>query len=222
MKNIMIVEDHPVFREGLTKIIEQEEDLHVCGEAEDVISAIERLAELKTDLVIADLSLKGKKDGIELIKTIHARYKLPVLVLSMHEEAVHAQRAMLAGARGYITKQDGINNLITAIRTVLSGEIYLSDQISKKILNTVLVNTLSDEQKSPVGKLSGREWEVFQLIALGYVTNEIAEKMSLKISTVESYRARIKEKLNLKSTAELLKYAVQWGRSNEIEKETPD
>ena len=206
---IFIVDDHPIVRKGLTQLINQEADLVVCGEAESAHEALDVLKKLKPDLAIVDISLQGI-DGIELIKTMKVRYAdLPVLVVSMHDESIFAERALRAGARGYIMKQEAIEKMMEAIRRVLKGDIYISGRVSENIVRR-FIDGKTEAPSSPVEVLSDRELEVFQLIGQGYKTSKIAQELHLSIKTVESYRANIKEKLNLKNAAELMKHAIHW------------
>jgi len=209
---IFIVDDHPIVRKGLTQLINQENDLVVCGEAESANSALEVLKKLKPDLAIVDISLQGV-DGIELIKTMKIRYSnLPVLVVSMHDESVFAERALRAGARGYIMKQEAIERMMEAIRRVLKGDLYISGRVSENIVKR-FIDGKTEIPSSPIEVLSDRELEVFQLIGQGYGTSRIAQELHLSIKTVESYRANIKEKFKLKNAAELMKHAVHWVES---------
>ncbi len=209
---IFIVDDHPIVRKGLTQLINQESDLIVCGEADSANNALEILKKLKPDLVIVDISLQGI-DGIELIKIMKVRFSgLPVLVVSMHDESIFAERALRAGARGYIMKQEAIERMMEAIRKVLKGDLYISERVSKNIVKR-FIDGKAEASSSPVEILSDRELEVFQLIGQGYGTSQIAQELHLSIKTVESYRANIKEKLKLKNATELIKHAVHWSEN---------
>src|SRR3954453_15041895 len=206
---ILLVDDHPIVRQGLAEMINQERDLQVCGTAEDVHKAIESIEKIRPDLVIADISLKGS-NGIELLKNIKVRFpKMLVLVLSMHDEALYAVRALRAGAGGYIMKQEATQRVLTAIHQVLNGEIYLSERMEKKMMHQ-LVGGRSTRTGSPIEDLSDRELEVFGLIGQGHGTRQIAEELHLSIKTIESHRAHIKDKLNLKNATELVQHAIQW------------
>ena len=210
---ILIVDDHPVVREGLTTIINHEKNLNICGEADDAHEALKAVTELKPDVVIADISLKNS-DGIELTKNIKAIHpKLPVIVLSVHDESVYAERALLAGAKAYLMKDAVSENIVTAIRTVLSGEIYVSNTISKKFLHKI-ARDKTGTTKTPIEKLSDREFEVFRLIGEGLKASQIAMQLHLSTKTIETYRSRIKEKLNLPNAAELLQYSIKWAKSH--------
>jgi DNA-binding NarL/FixJ family response regulator len=206
---ILLVDDHPIVRQGLAEMIDQQRDLQVCGTADDVHKALEVLEKVKPDLVIADISLKGS-NGIELLKNIKVRFpRTLVLVLSMHDESLYAVRALRAGAAGYIMKQEATEKVLTAIHQVLSGEIYLSERMEKKMMHQ-LVGGRTARTGSPIEDLSDRELEVFGLIGQGHGTRQIAEELHLSIKTIESHRAHIKEKLNLRNATELVQHAIQW------------
>ena len=206
---ILLVDDHPIVRQGLDEMIDQQPDVCVCGTAEDVHKALDSVEKYKPDLVIADISLKGS-NGIELLKNIKIRYpRMLVLVLSMHDESLYAVRALRAGAAGYIMKQEATEKVLTAIRQVLQGEIYLSERMEKKMMHQ-LVGGRTARTGSPIEDLSDRELEVFGLIGQGHGTRQIAEELHLSIKTIESHRAHIKEKLNLKNATELVQHAIQW------------
>ena len=206
---VLIVDDHPIVRQGLTQLIDQEDDLHVCGQAEDAHEAMRAIRELSPDMVVVDISLKDTS-GIELIKDIKVRCPdLPVLTLSMHDEGVYAERAMRAGARGYIMKQEATERVVTAIRRVLSGEVYVSEGMAAKMVSKLVAGP-AQTGGSPVDRLSDRELEVFRLIGTGYGTREMAEKLHLSIKTIETYRAHIKDKLDLVDANELLRTAITW------------
>lgn len=206
---IFIVDDHPIVRKGLAQLINQEPDMVICGEAESAQSALEFLKKIKPDLAIVDISLQGI-DGIELIKKIKVRdANLPVLVVSMHDESLFAERALRVGAKGYIMKQEAIEKMMEAIRRVIKGEVYVSERVSATIVKK-FIDGKTESARSPVEVLSNRELEVFQLIGQGFGTRQIAQELNVSIKTVESYRANIKEKLNLKNATELLRHAVHW------------
>ncbi len=209
---IVIVDDHPIVRQGLAQLIEQEDDLHICGQAEDAHEAIRAIRELNPDLVIVDISLRTSS-GIDLIKDIKAQFPaLPVLTLSMHDEALYAERALRAGARGYIMKQEAPEEVVTAIRRVLAGTTYVSQGMAAKMVNKIVAGP-GEKNASPVDRLSDRELEVFRLIGEGYGTREMAEKLYLSVKTIETYRAHIKEKLNLQDANELLRAAIRWANA---------
>jgi len=208
-KRIFIVDDHPIVREGLITIINHDKDLAVCGEADEPQEALKAISELRPDVVIVDITLKNS-DGIELTKSIKARYpKLPVIVLSIHDESVYAERALRAGAQAYLMKEVVSDNIVTAIRTVLSGEVYVSNTMGKKMLRKLAAGK-ADTISVPMDSLSDRELEIFRLIGQGYKPSKIAKSMHISVKTVETYRARIKEKLNLADADELLRYAIRW------------
>lgn len=209
---ILIVDDHPVVREGLAAILNHEPDLQVCGEAEEAHQAVKRIAELKPDIVIADISLKNS-DGLDLTRRIKTKYPhLSVIVLSVHDESLYAERALLAGAQAYLMKDAVSDNIIRAIRTVLNGEIYVSPAISRRFLRQIAGDRAGAAQ-SPVETLSDREFEIFRLIGEGYKASQIAEQLHRSIKTIETHRARIKEKLGFDTAAELLRHAIQWNKS---------
>jgi DNA-binding NarL/FixJ family response regulator len=211
-KTIFLVDDHPLVREWLTNLINQQTDLTVCGEAETGPQAIQGILSLKPDVAIIDISLKDSS-GIELIKDLkQALPVVAVLVLSMHEESHYAERAMRAGARGYIMKRETTRKVIGAIRQVLAGQIYLTEEIAKALAAQYVIGKGVSSQ-SPVEHLSDRELEVFELLGQGRGTRQIAEALHVSVKTVQAYCARIKEKLNLASATELLREAVRWHES---------
>lgn len=213
---IIIVDDHPLLRRGISQMINTEKDLLVVGEAEDAHKALDEIARSKCDMAIIDISLGGTS-GIELLKNIKVRYpKLLVLVLSMHDETVYAQRALRAGAAGYIMKQEASERVIQAIRKILNGEVYLSERLGSRMLNTLVGGRSGTLAGSPIEELSDRELEVFSLIGQGHGTRPIAEKLHLSVKTIESHRAHIKEKLNLKNATELVHHAIQWVQSETL------
>ncbi|MEN6577301.1 MAG: response regulator transcription factor [Phycisphaerales bacterium] len=208
-RTVLIVDDHPIVRQGLAQLINQEHDLVVCGQAEDAHEAIQAVRESQPDMVIVDISLKDTS-GVELIKDLQVQHpNLPVLTLSMHDEAVYGERALRAGARGYIMKQEATEKVVTAIRRVLAGEIYVSDGMAAKMVSK-LVGGTGKKTGSPVERLSDRELEVFRMLGEGYNTREMAEKLHLSVKTIETYRAHIKDKLALQDASELLRSAIQW------------
>jgi DNA-binding NarL/FixJ family response regulator len=210
---ILIVDDHPIVREHLGQLIQQQHDLAKCGEADDLASGIAAVRKLRPDLVIMDISLKGAY-GMDLIKDIKEEFpKLPVLVLSMHDELLFAERALRAGAKGYITKQEATHSILEAIRQVLQGKVYLNEKMGDALLGKI-ANGKPGMTSSPVELLSDRELQVFHRISQGVSLRKIAEELHLSIKTVESHCARIKDKLDLKDSSELLQYAIQWARSS--------
>ncbi len=206
---ILVVDDHPIVRQGLAQLFSREADLAVCGEAGNAHEAMAAIAELKPDITIVDITLEGTS-GIELIKNIKARQEyFPILVLSMHDESLYAERALRAGARGYVMKKEVTEKLIQAIRQVLKGKIYISEKMMAKMLDN-MVDGGPDVVSSPIERFTDRELEVFQLIGRGLGTRQIAKKLHVSIKTVEAYRAHIKTKLNLKSGTELVQRAIHW------------
>jgi DNA-binding NarL/FixJ family response regulator len=208
-KKILIVDDHPMMREGLAQLIAREADLEVCGEAEDAGEAMKAVSSLNPDLVLIDITLTGK-NGIELIKDIRAfSPDVLMLVISMHDESLYAERVLRAGGRGYIMKQEGGKRMMLAIRRVLDGQIYVSEKISAKILD-LFSGRRSQSENSPLERLTDRELEVFQKIGQALSTKEIGQQLHISGKTVEVHKGHIKEKLGLKSTRELISYAARW------------
>ena len=206
---VFIADDHPIVRQGLKQLIEQDEGYVVCGQAEDAPELLTAIEQTQPDIALVDISLK-ETSGIELIKDIRIRFpKLPTLVLSMHDESFYAERVLRAGARGYVTKEEATETVMTAIRQVLDGKIYLSDRMAAKMLSK-FVAAPTGTSGLPTDRLSDRELTVFESIGRGLATRQIAEKMHLSIKTVESYRANIKRKLKLDNATELLQQAIQW------------
>jgi DNA-binding NarL/FixJ family response regulator len=209
------VEDHPVTREGFAQLLNFQRDLEVCGQAGIAAQALTEIAVLNPDLVIVDISLAGTS-GIELIKDLVSRHPiLKILVLSMHDESLYAERALRAGARGYVMKQAATEHVMAAIRHVLGGGVYLSERMRNHLLLHV-VGRLSAAGASDLDRLSDRELEVFQLIGEGRTTAQIGASLHLSVSTVETYRAHIKEKLRLRNATELVQHAVDWIRTREL------
>jgi DNA-binding NarL/FixJ family response regulator len=207
-KTVFIVDDHPLLRQGLALLINREQDLMVCGEAEEAQTAMTEIAAKKPDILIADISLNGP-DGLDLLKNLRTLYpNLPVLILSMHDESIYAERALRARANGYIMKQEATEKVLVAVRRILGGDIYLSDRMANKLLHQYISGTSAD-MKTQLSALSDRELEVFRLIGEGRGTRQIAEKLHLSIKTVETYQAHIKEKLSLQSGRELVQHAIQ-------------
>lgn len=208
-KRILLVDDHPIVRQGLAALISQEPDLVICGEADDPDVGLDRIEELRPDVVVSDLSFGGLS-GIEFIKDVRARWpKLPVLILSMHDEVHYADRALRAGAMGYIMKQAGGARVIEAIRQVLSGQIYLSPEVTTQLVRTAIEGP-HEASSSPIDQFSDRELEVFALIGQGLSTRQIAKKLHLSTKTIDSHRSKIKTKLNLKNSTELVHHAIRW------------
>ena len=214
-KRILLVDDHAVVRFGIAQLINRQADLVVCGEQEDASKALTAIETLKPDLVIADISLKDSS-GLELMRNIKALHPgLPILVVSAHDESMYAEIAFRAGALGYLMKQEVLERIPTAIRRVLSGNIYVSDTLAARMLQQQ-VRGQTDVNESPVKGLSDRELEVFQLIGRWKKTKEIAAELHLSVKTIEYYREQIKRKLNLKDAGELTQYATAW-----VQRETP-
>jgi len=208
-RTVFLVDDHPLVREWLTNLINQQPDLMVCGEAESRPEAVQRISEFRPDAAIIDIALKGSS-GLELIKDLtQLRPATAVLVLSMHDESHYAERALRAGARGYIMKRDTTRNVIVALRRVLQGELYMGEAIATAMA-AKLVGAQSAASVSPIEQLSDRELEVFQMLGPGRGTRQISEDLRISLKTVQAYCARIKEKLNLSSASELLREAVRW------------
>jgi len=212
---ILLVDDHAVVRFGTAQLINHQPDLEVCGEEEDAAHALSAIEKLRPDLVIADISLKDSS-GLELMRNIKAQYpKTPVLVVSSHDESIYAEIAFRAGATGYLMKQEALEKIVTAVRRVLSGAIYVSDALAAKMLQQQ-VRGQSNINESPVKSLSDRELEVFQMIGNWKKTSDIAKELHLSIKTIEYYREQIKHKLNLASAGELTQYATSW-----VQRENP-
>jgi DNA-binding NarL/FixJ family response regulator len=205
---ILIVDDHPIMREGIVQLINHEKDLVICGQYEDAGEAFKGVEDHRPDLAVIDISLKGSS-GIELLKNIKCNYpSILVLMLSMHDESLYAERVLRAGAAGYIMKQEATERILVAIRKVLNGEVYLSERMSTKLMHQ-LVGGRAAAGGSLMERLSDRELEVFGLIGQGKGTRQIAEQLHLSVKTIESHRAHIKEKLNLKNATELVHRAIQ-------------
>ena len=206
---ILLVDDHAVVRYGIAQLINRQADMMVCGEEEDAANALTAIGKLNPHLVIADISLKDSS-GLELMRNIKAQYaKLPVLVVSAHDESVYAEIAFRAGALGYMMKQEALEKVVVAIRRVLGGNIYVSEALADRMLQQQ-IRGKTDIHDSPVKNLSDRELEVFQLIGQWKKTSEIAQELHLSVKTIEYYREQIKHKLNLKNSAELTQHATSW------------
>ncbi|MCA1792280.1 MAG: response regulator transcription factor [Desulfobacteraceae bacterium] len=214
-KKILLVEDHPIFRLGLTELINQEDEFIAFGESKDVASAIGEIESILPDLIIADISLQNS-DGIDLVRYVKKHHKhIPVLVLSMHDEYLYAQRALHAGARGYIMKQEAMESVVTAIHHVLDGKIYLNEKLKEHILSNI-TGTSDNLPKTPADQLTNRELQVFKMIGRGFSSREIAQKLFVSIKTIGTYRERIKTKLNLKHANELVRCAVHFEKTGQI------
>ena len=206
-KRILLVDDHPVLRKGLVRLIDANDEFAVCGEASNAAEALPLIRELIPDLVVVDIGLPGTS-GIDLTKTIRAEFpKLPVLILSMHEEVLYATRALRAGATGYIVKQDAIDNIVTALREAFSGGRYLSPVIAGQMQHN---GEASNAENDPISLLTEREFEIFEMIGKGHEVREISKALGVSPKTVETHRTNIKEKLKLKNSRQVARLAVQW------------
>jgi DNA-binding NarL/FixJ family response regulator len=213
-KRIVIIDDHPIVRQGFTQLINQEDDLIVVGEAEDAAGAFGLVERLKPDLALIDLSLKNS-NGIELIKDLSHLYPdFLMLVISLHEESVYAERSLRAGAKGFIMKAEATENVMTAIRMVLRGDIYLSGSMRNRILHSITSGGNPRNKKNMEEYLSDRELQVLQAVGRGASTKEIADDLNLSIKTIETYKSHLKQKLSLKNSTELMQYAVEWYLKN--------
>lgn len=209
---VFVVDDHPIVRQGLALLINRESDLTVCGEAEDAHTALQAVASANPDVLIVDISLNGP-DGLDLLKEIRLHHpNLPVLILSMHDESIYAERALRAGAQGYIMKQEATEKVLVAVRRILASEIYVSERVANRMLQRY-IGSRGSSGPSSVADLTNRELEVFRLIGEGHSTRRIAEDLHISVKTVESYQAHIKEKLSLRSARELVQHAIQWNAS---------
>lgn len=212
---IVLVDDHPITRQGVAVLINQERDMEVVGEADSAPTAITLLQKQPADLAIIDITLKTT-NGVELMKHIRVLApELPVLVMSMHDESLYAERAIRAGARGYIMKQEASDKILMAIRQVLAGELCLSEKMKERMLHRFVSNR-KEEVRFTIDTLSDREMEVFQLIGNGYSTRQIAAKLNLSVKTIDSYREHLKLKLPLEAGKDLVRYAIQWMKSENI------
>ncbi len=211
-RGILVVDDHPLFRKGVIQMLEQEPDLEVRAEAESSPGALEAMRTTPVDLAIVDIGLHGSTNGIELTKSIKAEHPhIPVLVLSMHDEALYAARALRAGARGYLMKREALDSVILAVRTVLDGDIYVSPIMQKRMLAEHIGD--GGTARAPVERLTDRELEVLQLIGEGTEVRDIALKLHISAKTVEAHRSHIKEKLDLRNAREVARFATTWVNS---------
>jgi len=210
---VLLVEDHALVRQGLTQLLNQQSDLAVCGESDRGEGVLKLIESLKPDAVVVDLTL-GDISGVDLIKEISAKHAgLPILVLSMHQDALYAERALRAGARGYVMKEEASETVVSALRKILSGEIHLGERAKARLLHKLVKSPLGQvDRTSMLERLSDRELEVFRLLGQGFSTRRIAERFNRSIKTVEIYRANIKHKLDLKDAAELIHFAVQYSQ----------
>ncbi|HEY2713479.1 MAG TPA: response regulator transcription factor [Chthoniobacterales bacterium] len=206
---ILLVDDHPLFRKGMMQLLDSQADLQVKAEAGNSGEALDAVRTCRFDLAVVDVGLRGGANGIELTKSFKAEHpELPVLVVSMHDEALYAERALRAGARGYVMKREALDSILQAVRSVIAGEIYISPSMTKRMLFDHIHG--GGEARSAVERLSDRELEVFQLIGEGHDMHEIARELHLSKKTVEAHRANIKEKLGVASAREVVRYASQW------------
>jgi DNA-binding NarL/FixJ family response regulator len=214
-KRILIVDDHPITRYGLTQLISHEPDLLVCGEAESAAQALAAINAARPDLVLADITMPGKS-GLEFIKDLQAQHPgVAVLVMSMHDETIYAERVLRAGGRGYIMKNEGGERLLEAIHQVLQGQIYISKSMSAALLEVFTPHRSSVGEATPVA-LSDREFEVFQLIGQGLSTRQIGERLNLSVKTIGTYRQHIKQKLKVRTGPELIRQAVRWAAAQQL------
>jgi DNA-binding NarL/FixJ family response regulator len=210
--SVLLVEDHPMFRERLAFMISKRGDMRVCGEADNAQDALRCAETLKPDIAIVDITLRGS-NGLDFLKDLKARgIELPVLVLSMHDEAIYAERVLRAGARGYITKYEASSEVMAAIEQVLNGDVYLSRQMTSRMLGRFALD--KKQEAGDIGALTDRELEVFQRLGSGQTAREIAAGMHVGVTTVDTYRARIKEKLGLRNGNELQRRAMEWTQEN--------
>jgi DNA-binding NarL/FixJ family response regulator len=214
-RRILILDDHPITRYGLVQLLNEQPDLTVCGEAETAQAALSLISSNKPDLVLADITLPGKS-GLEFIKDAQARHPdLPILVMSMHDEGIYAERVLRAGGRGYIMKSEGGAKLLEAVRAVLEGQLYVSKSISLSLLNALAHRASATPEPRP-GILTDREFEVFQLLGQGFSTRDIAARLCVSPKTVGTHRLHIKEKLQLRTGAEVLREAVRWAATQQL------
>ncbi len=207
-RRVFIVDDHPLVRDGLANLINQQSDLVVCGEAEDSAGAIAAIESSKPDVALIDISLKNES-GLELVKTLQTQFAdVALIVLSMHDEALYAERALHAGARGYVMKRETSKNILTAIRRVVEGDVYVSDRMVNSIAKRM--SSRKTAAAEPVERLSDRELEIFRLLGQGRTPSQIAEDLRLSLKTVQAYCARAKEKFGVTSLTELLRAAIRW------------
>lgn len=208
-RRVLIVDDHPVFRHGISALINAEDDLTVCGEASSSPTALDAMRTLNPDVALLDISLPGT-NGIELIKLMKAEHpRLPLLMLSMHDESLYALRALKAGALGYVMKAEALTHVLDALRKVMKGEIYVSPRLSERLIFQA-IQTADSGSGSPVDRLSDRELEVLELLGRGFGTKEIASELHLSVKTIETHRAHIKEKLGFRDAGEMVRFAIDW------------
>ncbi len=214
IRRILVVDDHPLFRKGVVQLLNDEPDLQVEGEAASNNEALGAIRREPFDLAVVDIGLEGSTNGIELTKSIRAeKPDLPVLILSMHDEALFAERALRAGARGYVMKREALDQFIVAVRTVLRGDIFISEEMSRRMVFAHIQG--GTEPRAPIDRLTDRELEVLQLIGKGREVKEIAKQLNLSAKTVEAHRAHIKEKLNLANARQVARFAMEWVSQSE-------
>jgi DNA-binding NarL/FixJ family response regulator len=209
-RRVLLVDDHPIVRRGVTQLLNAEPDLEVCGEAETAAHALELLQTCDPDVAVVDLTLAGG-NGLGLVKDLKAwRADLPILILSMHDESLHAERALRAGATGYVMKQEATDRIVEALRRVLRGQIFLSQPMQDKLLQRLVGDREALRPSSPLEAMTDRELEVFQLVGRGLSTRDVADELCLSVKTIETHLDRIKSKLGLESGRELVRYAIRW------------
>ena len=207
---IYIVDDHPLVRQGLSQVINNETDMEICGEAEDAPQAMKGVGPANPDVIIVDISLRGN-NGLELIKNLKAIHEnIRILVFSMHDESIYAQRALRAGAKAFVMKKESPTKVVEAIRRIITGEIYVSPSVADQVLHQIVNGPNNATSTSPIDRLTDRELEVVQLIGRGLSSREVAESLNLSVKTIESHRAHVKEKLSLRNATELVQFSVQW------------
>jgi DNA-binding NarL/FixJ family response regulator len=216
-KRVLIVDDHPVVRRGLRELLEDQEDFRVAGEAASEVEALDLAGSEPLDLALVDVSLQNG-NGVELVKQLQNHHKkLPVLVISMHDERLYAERALAAGARGYVMKQAGDEEILRAVRRVLGGRFYLSGGTRERLFPLEAGELSEEGGETPVERLSDRELEVFLLVGQGYAPRHLAEELNLSVKTVETHRRHIRQKLDLESASELVRYAIAWSKEKATE-----
>ena len=211
---IIIVDDHPIVANGIQQLIDREPDIKVIKSVQDAEATFRAIESDPPDLIVVDISLKGATNGIDLIKGLKKRYpRIMTLVLSMHDENLYAERAIKAGAKGYIMKNDLTDNIVKAIRTIISDKLYLSDKLTSRLLSNIANETIADDEKI-IKTLSDREFEVFEHIAAGLKSSDIAREMNISVKTVEAHKLNIRTRLNLRNGTDLIKYAIEWKHKN--------
>lgn len=208
---VFVVDDHPIVRQGIRMILEEEGTMEVCGESGNANDAIRLISNEHPDIVLVDISLEGTASGIDLVGSLKKRFpSIPCLIISMHDDSLYAERAIMAGARGYVMKNEMEDVIVSAINTILNGELYLKQNTSLKIVSKLLHGS-GEEQKSSIDSLTDREFDIFRLLGQGFGTRKIANKLNISVNTVETHRRNIKKKLDLHDSDELVMYAIRWG-----------